>query len=119
MDAGVIAAIIGGIAAVLGLGMAAIAIVIGRRMKPMPPSATVDAESSASRSTDADDEFPSPDDPTAFTDPFAGNDRSDEDEALEWRSPFDDPAEEPETRFGFDDGEQAGDEAAESPRRQP
>jgi len=119
LDAGVIAAIIGGIAAVLGLGMAAIAIIIGRHMKSIPPDTAMDTESSAAQSTAVDDEFPSPDDPTAFTDPFAANDRSDEEDALEWRSPFDAPAEEPETRFGFDDAEPTNDESEEVSRRQP
>ncbi|HEU0164979.1 MAG TPA: hypothetical protein VFQ54_08035 [Thermomicrobiales bacterium] len=59
------------------------------------------------------------DDPNAFVDPFAEQDDEDKDDALEWGSPFDEPAEEPAVKWGFDgDDEPAADETAPSEKRE-
>ena len=120
MDTSVLAAIIGGLAAVLGLGMAVIAILASRSMKaaqanqhPNNDAGKQPAESPTETSESASDDDPnafvdpfvgseSADDATAFTDPFAKETPEDEDDSLEWGSTFDDPEENPDEQWGFD-----------------
>ncbi len=120
-----LAAIIGGLAAVIGLGMAVVAILATRAMNraahsqpsgalestdaeatdiPAPAPATEPAQDDPNAFVDPfanDDPSGSDDNPNAFVDPFAPDPVAEDKNALEWGSPFDD-AKEPDEKWGFD-----------------
>ncbi len=124
MDTSLLATIIGGIAAVIGLGMAAIAIIASRSMKAAQSGQATAADGHTPVSAEEGDRNvaingngnltgtesdPANHDPNAFTDPFAPEVTNEEDTPEVWGSVFDDPAEHTETKWGF-----AGEDAAES-----
>jgi len=132
LDTSLLATIIGGIAAVIGLGMAAIAIIASRSMKASQSGQATAADGhtpvSAEKGdqnvaingngnvnlTDTDSE-PATDDSNAFTDPFAPEVTNEEDTPEVWGSVFDDPADHTETKWGFT-GEDATESAADEVR---
>ncbi len=144
MDTSLLATIIGGIAAVVGLGMAAIAIIASRSTKAaqaeQPPDSAdqnpnaaeggeqmvsvtgsdnvadnVTAIESDTERTSLTDSNPATDDRNAFTDPFAPETTDDPNAPQVWGSVFDDPAEQTGTKWGFD-GEDASEPARDEIR---
>jgi hypothetical protein len=134
LDTSLLATIIGGIAAVVGLGMAAIAIIAsrstkaaqaeqpadsagqnpnaaegGKQMVSVTGSDNVADNVADNERTSLTDSNPATNDPNAFTDPFAPEAATEEDDPEVWGSVFDDPAEDTETKWGF-----AGEDATES-----
>lgn len=135
LDTSVLATIIGGLAAVLGVGMAVIAILASRSMKAAQADhdqaheADDQAASATELPKDASDDDPnafvdpfatgeSTDNATAFTDPFASDKSGDQDDSLEWGSAFDDPEANPDDQWGFeaDDGAKADEPDPKKPR---
>lgn len=136
MDTGVLAASIGGLAAVLGGGMAVIAILASRSMKAAQADQAQEAGDQAASPTElpkgASDDDPnafvdpfatgeSASNATAFTDPFATGESGDQDDSLEWGSAFDDPDVNPDEQWGFnaDDGAKTGEPDPKKSRPDP